>query len=60
MLFPTGTFAIFFIIVLPLSWLLMPWVHRWRPFMILASFVFYGWWDWRFVPSWPAPSPGTS
>ena len=49
MLFPTGTFAIFFLIVLPLSWLLMPWVHRWRPFMILASFVFYGWWDWRFV-----------
>ena len=26
--------------MLPLSWLLMPWVHRWRPFMILASFVF--------------------
>ncbi|HXV96053.1 MAG TPA: hypothetical protein VD695_05860, partial [Gaiellaceae bacterium] len=49
MLFPTATFAIFFMIVLPLSWLLMPTVHRWRPFIIGASFVFYGWWDWRFV-----------
>jgi D-alanyl-lipoteichoic acid acyltransferase DltB (MBOAT superfamily) len=48
-LFPTTTFAIFFMIVLPLSWLLMPTVHRWRPFMILASYVFYSWWDWRFV-----------
>jgi alginate O-acetyltransferase complex protein AlgI len=48
-LFPTSTFAIFFMIVLPVSWLLMPAVHRWRPFMIGASFVFYGWWDWRFM-----------
>ena len=22
---------------------------RWRPFIIVASYVFYGWWDWRFV-----------
>jgi alginate O-acetyltransferase complex protein AlgI len=49
MLFPTATFAIFFLIVLPLSWLLMPKVHRWRPFIIVASYVFYAWWDWRFV-----------
>ncbi len=49
MLFPTATFAIFFLLVLPLSWLLMPHVHRWRPFMIVASYVFYAWWDWRFV-----------
>ena len=49
MLFPTATFALFFLIVLPLSWLLMPRPHRWRPFMIVASYVFYGWWDWRFV-----------
>jgi D-alanyl-lipoteichoic acid acyltransferase DltB (MBOAT superfamily) len=48
-LFPTTTFAVFFMVVLPLSWLLMPTVHRWRPFIVLASFVFYGWWDWRFV-----------
>ena len=49
MLFPTSTFAIFFLIVLPLSWLLMPKVHRWRPFIVAASYVFYSWWDWRFV-----------
>jgi D-alanyl-lipoteichoic acid acyltransferase DltB (MBOAT superfamily) len=49
MLFPTSTFAIFFLIVLPLSWLTMPKVHRWRPFIIVASYVFYAWWDWRFV-----------
>ena len=49
MLFPTATFAIFFLLVLPVSWALMPHVHRWRPFMIAASYVFYAWWDWRFV-----------
>ena len=49
MLFPTATFAIFFLIVLPLSWLTMPKVHRWRPFILVASYVFYGWWDWRFI-----------
>lgn len=49
MLFPTATFALFFLIVLPLSWLTMPWPHRWRPFIIVASYVFYAWWDWRFV-----------
>ena len=49
MLFPTPTFALFFLAVLPLSWLLMPQVHRWRPFMIVASYVFYAGWDWRFL-----------
>ncbi|MGZ4380881.1 MAG: MBOAT family O-acyltransferase [Gaiellaceae bacterium] len=49
MLFPTATFAIFFLLVLPLSWLLMPTLRRWRVFMIAASFVFYAWWDWHFV-----------
>src|SRR4249920_2519284 len=27
----------------------MPRVHRWRPFIVVASYVFYAWWDWRFV-----------
>ncbi len=48
MLFPTATFAIFFLVVLPLSWLLMPHGERWRAFIIAASFVFYAGWDWRF------------
>ncbi len=49
MLFPTATFAIFFMVVLPLSWLLMPRGERWRPFIIASSYVFYSAWDWRFV-----------
>ncbi len=48
MLFPTATFAIFFLLVLPLSWLTMPRGARWRAFIIVASFVFYAGWDWRF------------
>jgi D-alanyl-lipoteichoic acid acyltransferase DltB (MBOAT superfamily) len=48
-LFPTPTFALFFLVVLPLSWLAMPRPHRWRPFMVVASYVFYAAWDWRFV-----------
>ena len=48
MLFPTATFAIFFLVVLPLSWLFMPRGERWRPFIVVASFVFYAGWDWRF------------
>ena len=48
MLFPTATFAIFFLLVLPVSWLLMRNGPRWRIFMLAASYLFYGWWDWRF------------
>jgi alginate O-acetyltransferase complex protein AlgI len=49
MLFPTVTFAVFFAIVLPVSWLLMRRQTVWRVFIVAASYVFYGWWDWRFV-----------
>src|SRR6476619_1945736 len=49
MLFPTVTFAVFLLVVLPLSWSLMRHQRWWRPFMLLASYVFYAWWDWRFV-----------
>ena len=48
MLFPTVTFAIFFMVVLPVSWLLMPRRRRWKLFMIAASYYFYGYWNWRF------------
>ena len=48
MLFPTITFALFFMIVLPVSWLLLPRRRRWKLFMIAASYFFYGYWDWRF------------
>jgi D-alanyl-lipoteichoic acid acyltransferase DltB (MBOAT superfamily) len=49
LLFPTATFTIFFLVVLPLSWLAMSDMRRWRMFIIAASYVFYGWWDWHFV-----------
>ena len=49
MLFPTPTFAIFLLVVLPLSWALMSRQPAWRPLMLLASYVFYAWWDWKFV-----------
>jgi len=43
------TFAIFFMIVLPVSWLLMPRPPRWKIFMLAASYFFYGYWNWRFI-----------
>jgi alginate O-acetyltransferase complex protein AlgI len=41
MLFPTIEFAIFFPIVLALSWLLMDRPPIWKPFIIVASYFFY-------------------
>ena len=49
MLFPTITFAIFFLVVYAANWLLMPRLRLWKWFIIGASYLFYGWWDWRFV-----------
>ena len=48
MLFPTVPFAIFFPIVLTLSWVLMPKQRLWKPFILLASYVFYAAADLRF------------
>ena len=49
MLFPTITFAAFFLVVYAANWLLMPRLRLWKWMIIGASYVFYGWWDWRFV-----------
>ena len=49
MLFPTPTFAIFFLVVLPLSWALMRRRGSWSLFVVVASYVFYGWWNWHYV-----------
>jgi len=49
MVFPTLTFALFFSVVILVSWLLMPIPKYWKPFIVLASLVFYGWTDIRFV-----------
>jgi D-alanyl-lipoteichoic acid acyltransferase DltB (MBOAT superfamily) len=50
MLFPTVDFAIFFVLVFTGHWLLNHLPQPWKWFMIGASYVFYAWWDWRFVP----------
>ncbi|MFN2590065.1 MAG: MBOAT family protein, partial [Actinomycetota bacterium] len=49
MLFPTIDFAIFFGVVFLGHWLLQPQPRRWKLFMLAASYVFYAWWDWRFI-----------
>ena len=49
MLFPTITFAVFFLIVYTANWLVMPRFRLWKWMIIAISYVFYGWWDWRFV-----------
>jgi D-alanyl-lipoteichoic acid acyltransferase DltB (MBOAT superfamily) len=49
MLFPTVDFAIFLCLVFLGHWLLNPRPLEWKLFMIGASYVFYAWWDWRFV-----------
>jgi D-alanyl-lipoteichoic acid acyltransferase DltB (MBOAT superfamily) len=41
MVFPTVQFAVFFPIVLALSWALMRRQNAWKPFMLAASYVFY-------------------
>ncbi len=47
MIFNSVTFAIFLAIVLPLHWLVPP--ARRNVVLLAASYVFYGWWDWRFL-----------
>ncbi|MBL8664942.1 MAG: MBOAT family protein [Candidatus Odyssella sp.] len=49
MLFPTLNFLIFFLIVLAVAWALVE-RDQWRKlFLTAASYVFYGFWDWRFT-----------
>jgi alginate O-acetyltransferase complex protein AlgI len=47
--FPTLDFAVFFAVVLPVSWLLMPYRRPWKIFIIAASYFFYGSADVHFV-----------
>jgi D-alanyl-lipoteichoic acid acyltransferase DltB (MBOAT superfamily) len=48
LLFPTVQFALFFPVVLALSWALMSRPRLWKPFIIVASYVFYAAASWRF------------
>ena len=44
--FATIEFGVFFAAVLAIYFILS---HRWQNrFLLVASYVFYGWWDWRF------------
>jgi alginate O-acetyltransferase complex protein AlgI len=47
-LFPTVEFAIYFPVVLAISWALMPQLQWWKIFIVVASYVFYGTADWKF------------
>ena len=48
MLFPTLDFAIFFVIIFSGSWLLISHRTARQWLLIIASYFFYGYWDWRF------------
>ena len=48
MLFPTVEFAVFFPVVLALSWALMPHLQWWKIFIVAASYLFYGTANWKF------------
>lgn len=47
MLFNSFTFLIFLALVLPVFYLLRKRKSK-NSFLLTASYVFYGWWDWRF------------
>jgi alginate O-acetyltransferase complex protein AlgI len=50
MQFNTLTFALFLPIVLIFYWFIFNKKLQWQNlFLIIASYVFYGWWDWRFL-----------
>lgn len=48
MLFPTLTFGIFFVLVLSFAWALDRENGQRKLLLLAASYIFYGWWDWRF------------
>lgn len=49
MVFNSLLFALFLLVVLPLVWLLRNRVNARNLLLLLASYVFYGAWDWRFL-----------
>jgi alginate O-acetyltransferase complex protein AlgI len=50
MLFPTVEYALFFLAVLTIAWSLyrLPQAHK--AFLLLASYAFYGFWNWTYLP----------
>ena len=50
MLFNTIDFAIFLPIVFIIYWFILSKNYKNQNiFIVIASYVFYGWWDWRFL-----------
>jgi D-alanyl-lipoteichoic acid acyltransferase DltB (MBOAT superfamily) len=49
MLFNSIEFVIFFFIVFAIYWLLNKTLKIQNLFLLVASYLFYGWWDWRFL-----------
>jgi alginate O-acetyltransferase complex protein AlgI len=50
MLFPTVEFALFFVSVLFVAWSLHRFNGLHKLFLLLASYIFYGFWNWNYVP----------
>ena len=49
MLFNSLDFAIFFPIVIIIYWIVSKKIVLRNSFLLIASYVFYAWWDWRFL-----------
>jgi len=50
MLFPTVEYAVFFLVVLAVAWALESRPQWHKLFLLGASYLFYGFWSWRYVP----------
>ncbi len=49
MLFNSPEFLLFLPLVFAVYWMLAPRLRLQNLFVVVASYVFYGWWDWRFL-----------
>ena len=49
MLFNSIEYIVFLPIVFAIYWLLRNHLKLQNAFVVLASYIFYGWWDWRFL-----------
>ena len=49
MLFNSLDFAVFLPVVFLLFWFVTKTRKQQNVLLVLASYVFYGWWDWRFL-----------
>lgn len=50
MLFNSATFLVFLIVIFAIYWAVKPQKQELRnAILLISSYVFYGWWDWRFL-----------